>query len=364
MDMIADAKIRLVARSPFWATLVLNTPMVVTETPLAGLPPGREWTAGTDGRTLWLNPEFVRTLPPKQVVFLLAHEAAHIMFEHPWRVGPRDIEVWRAAADYVVNHLLVEEGFEMIPGGLLDPRYTTSTEQVYEQLLQDGSPPPQGGIGQDILPAPLSDAEQAECVQQVRRLVAQAATAARLAGKLSGTLERLVGEVLEPTVPWPDVLRDYMLDVAQDAETWARRSRRFADAYLPSHHSVKLGAVCVIVDTSGSISDKALGMALTEIREIAERLHPSSIHIISADTEVASDVELMPDDAIPTTFPGGGGTDMRVPLKHVEQYEPCVTILFTDGETPWPACEPPYPLIVCCSTTIVPPVGQLVRVLE
>ena len=59
---------------------------------------------------------------------------------------------------------------------------------------------------------------------------------------------------------------------------------------------------------------------------------------------------------------GGGGTDMRVPLKYAEQFDPKVVVLFTDGYTPWPKEEPPYPLIVCCTTNVEVPVGQVIRI--
>lgn len=366
LKKISDAKIMLLARSPFWATLVLNTPIEVSEVPPSGLSPGQAWTAATDGLRILVNPAFINALPTKQCLFLLAHECGHIMFEHSLRVELRDRALWNAAADYVINNILVEDGMEMIPGGLLDENYTSTTEIVYAQLQKEGKSSNDNGskgIGQDILPGPkLSAAEQAEQTQQVKQLVAQAAMAGRLAGKMSATLERLVGDTLHSQVAWPDLLRAYMQDVSQSNETWARRSRRFSDVYLPSRHSLELGAMCVIVDTSASISPDELRLALSEVRAIADQLRPSSIRIISADTAVASDTELLSDDPLPTKFAGGGGTDMRVPLEYVEQYEPCVSILFTDGETPWPSVEPPYPLIVCCSTDVVPPVGRLVRV--
>ena len=46
----------------------------------------------------------------------------------------------------------------------------------------------------------------------------------------------------------------------------------------------------------------------------------------------------------------GGGTDMRLPLKYAEKYEPCCVILVTDCETPWPSEPTPFPLIVCSTT--------------
>lgn len=364
---IGAAKARLVTKSPFWAMLVLNTPIVETAEPPCALPSGQAWTACTDGRTIWVNHDWAATLPAAQVMFLLAHEAAHIMFDHceTRRIGSRNRAVWGMAADYVINWLLKEDGFEVIPGSLLDSRYTTYAEEVYEQLLTDcplGSDASIGGIGDDLTPGDMTAAEATENRQRVKQLVAQAATVERMAGRLSDPLARLIGDVLEPALPWPDLLRTYMQQVTRDGESWARRDRRFPETYLPGRHAVQLGPICVIVDSSGSISDKELSRAIEEIRAVAELVQPESIRVLSADTQVRSEQVLERGDTVAVTVSGGGGTDMCVPLVYVEQYNPCVVILITDGHTPWPTAEPPYPLIVCCTTDEVPPVGQLVRV--
>jgi hypothetical protein len=47
---------------------------------------------------------------------------------------------------------------------------------------------------------------------------------------------------------------------------------------------------------------------------------------------------------------------------HVMQYDPTLAILITDGYTPWPETDPPYPLIVLCTTNAPVPIGQVVRV--
>ena len=56
-----------------------------------------------------------------------------------------------------------------------------------------------------------ADKAQQEAEWKVR--VAQAAQAAKMMGKMSAGLERLVGEILKPKVDWRDVLRKFLEDI-------------------------------------------------------------------------------------------------------------------------------------------------------
>ena len=361
-EQVSTAKRRLLVRSPFWGTIILNTPLKVTHS----VP-----TARTDGRAIFLNPEWTGKLTVAKTEFLLAHEASHIILEHPLRLGNRILKIAQKAADYCINHMLVEDGMTFIEGGCLDPRYTTTMEQVYEMLLSEqekgdgegeGEGDDEGGIGPDLMPANMSDLEQQVHTQKIRQIVAQAATVARMAGKMSAGLERLVNEVLQPKVLWADVLRNFMQATSRDDESWSRRNRRFTEVYLPDSYSLRLGSLCVIGDVSGSISDEDWAQVMAEVLAMAERTQPEVLRLVTADTDVTGDVVLDRDAITRTAMVGGGGTDMRVPLEYVEQYSPDVVVLLTDGYTPWPDCEPPYPLIVCCTTDADVPVGQVVRV--
>jgi predicted metal-dependent peptidase len=199
-------------------------------------------------------------------------------------------------------------------------------------------------------------------MRKMKQKVAQAANAARLAGKLKGDLARMVTEFLDPKVPWVDVLRDYLLCIVKDDESWSKRNRRFGNIYLPARHSESMGPIVIIGDSSGSIwcSPEELETFATEIQSVADLMQPEHIRLIWADTQVAGETVFERGDTLVFDVKGGGGTDMRVPLEYVEQYDPEVVILLTDGYTPWPT-EPDYPLIVCCSTSTNVPIGNVIR---
>lgn len=358
--ILDKARALLVMKYPFWATIVLNTEIRIGDN-LHGQP---NPTACTDGRVIVINQSFLDTLTVPKVVFLLAHEAGHIAMHHALRVGSRNRKVWNIACDYALNWLLKEDGLEFIESGLLDPEYSDSAEANYDKLLQaakDGKLPQCGGIGEDLVDPQLTEAEAQELTQRAQALVAQAATMARLQGKLSAGLERLVGEILNPDLPWQDMLREYMVAVIQSDESWARRNRRYK-TYMPGRFSTALDSVGVIVDTSGSISGEELNAMLSEVRAIAEMTCPASMRIMCADTAVVTDQVVEAGQPFEVEVKGGGGTDMREPLAKMAEHEPRVVILLTDGYTPWPDCEPDYPLIVCCTTDAPVPIGRVVRV--
>ena len=377
----STARMKVLLNHPFFSHILMQMPLRVRRD---------IWLMSTDGKHLNVNPEACEALPLDQHQTLICHEVAHVCFNHVPIMIQQGLHgaTWNKATDYAINLMLVDCGLTPIEGWLFDRQWEgMSAIQIYEQLVANGeadqpsdegdpddgdeegagngSPSERPGNsnhpGRDLArPAHANDPAAVERQkQETRQMVAQAATMARMAGKMPAGLERMVTDLLTPVVPWQTVLRDYMTRTAQDAETWSRRNRRIAHVVLPSRHSERMGPVIMIGDTSGSISEAELTRYATEIGAIAEQLNPESIRLVWADAEVSSEQVFEPGEPIVCTPTGGGGTDMRVPLEHVEQYEPQVVILATDGYTPWPSAPTPYPLIVLCTTDTTIPTWAL-----
>jgi predicted metal-dependent peptidase len=371
---------RLLLDHPFFAVQALNTPIIMTTDVKI---------AATNGAVLKFNPNWVaENAVIGHISCVLAHEVSHNAFLHGERMQWRDPVIWNYATDYEINGMLHDQGFRPPPcGWLYNAKYSgMSAEKIYDDLVQQMSKNPQGGgsgqggDGDDDgqsgqLPSnPLhgdleptagagEPAKRADTVRKMRQRVATAANQARMMGKLKGELARMVNEVVQPKVPWPEVLREFLMRIAKDDESWARRNRRFSHVYLPARHSEAMGPIVIIGDSSGSIwcSPKELEQFASEIQAVSDLVQPEHIRLIWADTKVAGERVFERGEKLVFDVQGGGGTDMRVPLKYVEQYDPEAVILLTDGYTPWPSQEPPYPLIVCCSTDIDVPVGSVVR---
>lgn len=392
---VQKARARMLLQQPFFAALMLQMPLVLDDTiPAAG---------ATDGQRIFINPERTKNWSPQMMETLLAHEVMHPILDHFVRMQQMGYQRarWNAATDYAINAILVANNFTALPGWLYDPALAHMTaDQIYRLLEQEqdaaggggagegegddgedegegddgedagegaGARPspnrePDGAIGPDMLPAPpQSPAELARQSQQHRQMIAQAATMARAAGALTPSLQRLVDSILSPVVPWGDLLREYMAQVTPDDESWARRNRRFS-VYLPARRTERMGEIVVIGDTSGSISNAELSRMASEIVAIADQARPERIRLVWADTCVQHEQVFEAHEPMTFEPKGFGGTDMRVPLAYVEQFEPVVVVLMTDGFTPWPDVEPPYPLVVCCTTDVQAPVGVTIPV--
>ena len=361
---LQKARTRMLLKHLFYGHMMMALPMVEDKSAP---------TAYTDSKMIGYNPDFISTLPAKQIETLLAHELMHVILLHCVRRNGRRPRMWNVACDYAINLALREDGFEAIDGWLLDRQYAgMSADQIYALLEkkqdkngksgQDFDDSDVGSMGGDVHePADLTDEERREIEGKIKHAVAQAANAARMAGHMGGALARLVDSIIHTPIPWTDMLRDYASRVVREDESWSRRNRRHTDVFLPGKYGHRIGEVVIIGDTSGSITDKELAEVSQQAASILEDVQPERIRLVWADTKVAGEQVFERGENIEALPKGGGGTDMRVPLAHVEQYEPDVVVLITDGHTPWPQFEPDYPLIVCCTTNEKVPVGNVVR---
>ncbi|SHN48076.1 vWA domain-containing protein [Cryptosporangium aurantiacum] len=102
-------------------------------------------------------------------------------------------------------------------------------------------------------------------------------------------------------------------------------------------------AVAIVVDTSGSVSDEELGLALAETTGIIKAAGASGgrIRVYSCDATTQTAQNVCAAEQV--TLRGGGGTDMRSGIRRAlaDAPRPDVVVVLTDGHTPWPAAPPP-----------------------
>lgn len=365
MNAMDKAKSSMVLYHPFFATLILLTPLIEDRS----MP-----TAGTDMVRIYYNPEWINSLSPQGVLFIFAHEALHIILKHGLRKGVRDHKRWNIACDHVINLELKACGFVMPTGkneGHCNPKYVGwSAEKVYddEECENGGGGSGAGpyGLGEDLMsPGDMTESEKQQAEREIDALVAKAALNARMQGRgsLPANLELLIDSILNPPLPWFDLLREYMVQTCRDGENWGRRDRRNHNFYLPDKRTERMGELIVIGDSSGSMYSRpeVFSQLGNELAAMMDTLMPERIRVIWADdTECGKQEIFEPGDPIDIHPMGGGGTDMRKPLQYVEQFDPLVVILMTDTETPWPKSVP-YPFICLSTTKGVAPFGQTIH---
>lgn len=339
-------------------------------------------TAWVDGKTMGINPKFFEELPDGQRIFVIAHEAWHVAYNHIVRRGDRDPELHNQAGDYVINLMLQNAGYELWPHCLCDKRFANmSTNQVYEILKKEEEKKPgrhkqqqQGGMTGDIRqPGDGSGSkedqqQQAEIEAHVKGVLVKAMTQAKMAGEkqigmVPAEIQRGIEELLDPVLPWNILLFNFMQDMTKDDYSWRRPNRRFhPEYYLPTQYSEALQHVTIAIDTSGSITNKELQEILSEIIHIKRTFNPKRLTILDCDARIHNvyDVDEF-TNVEDLKFSGGGGTNFAPVIEYCNKNNTNALLYFSDLYGPFPKEEPSYPVIWLCYSSSKPaPFGETV----
>ena len=126
---IESIKRRLLVKYPFFGSVVANSNFV---------PEPSVGTAGTDGKNIYYNPNFIESITNDQQTFIFAHEICHIAFDHIFRSEGKDKELWNIATDSVVNAFLKQDGLPIVEGGVDIPdAINYDAEEMYKKLLDE-----------------------------------------------------------------------------------------------------------------------------------------------------------------------------------------------------------------------------------
>jgi len=168
------------------------------------------------------------------------------------------------------------------------------------------------------------------------------------AGTVPGGLLRWAQEILSPKVNWRAVLaaelRRAVAEVSGAVDySYRRPSRRAAvagDVVLPALRR-PVPEVAVVCDTSGSMTEDLLAEALAEVEGLMRALGMArQVRVLACDTAVGPAQRV--NSARQVQLVGGGGTNMGTGIAAAAALRPrpAVTVVLTDGYTPWPARAP------------------------
>ncbi|MGW8179334.1 MAG: vWA domain-containing protein [bacterium] len=375
---MTKARTNLILNHPFFGTLALR--LVIREDDTCP-------TGWTDGKYLAYNPKWLDSLSFDETLGFVCHEVMHCAMGHQVRRDDRNPLGWNIAADYAINYLIDQAGMVLPPQALRKPEYDNrNAEWIYARLPKgqkggdggggDGPGEPGntdvGGCGEvrdasDKDGKKLGGSEREKEAAQWKVAVSQAAKAAKMAGKLPAGMERLIHDILEPTVNWRDALQRFANRNAKGNYSWIRPNRRFVwqNIYFPSLHSEELGDIVVAIDTSGSVTDAELSLIPGELTDILTRYPGTKITVIWCDYSIPKDgiqeftVEDLPLQLKPK---GGGGTSFIPPFKYVEEngLRPVAFVYITDGCCYEYPEQPQYPVLWIGTEKFEPPWGEFV----
>lgn len=418
---LMEARTALLWAAPFFATILYERALLV---PTNEIP-----TLATDGKTILFNPEFFAKLSVPKRVFAIAHEIAHMVYEHclvgyrcdklghvrvansatvlhpdaPAGCLPFVRMLMNVAQDFQINAMLVEAKVGQIdPSWLFNAKYTAdmSSVDIYADLWKDQPPQQQqqgeggSGMGSVRLPgntkgnscvdehldpnsASGGDPEQAEAQAEASRAewlgtVAKAAQAARLAGKMPAAIERMVDNILRPSVDWREHIRGCLArSVGGGGYDWRRADRDWINRrpriYMPSRSGNGAGTIVIVGDTSGSITGEEMQMVLGCVVGILEDVRPKRVVLLWCDTKVTHDGDYdEPADVLDRAKPiGGGGTAFAPPFEWCKQngITPDSLIYVTDMYGSFPDEAPTYPVLwASISTELKAPFGEVIAI--
>lgn len=352
--------------------------------------------AGCDEKMrLYLNFNTIKNEGLEFGAQVLLHECSHVLanhFELSKLVEHRVAQVWLIATDLAINDDLVSDGCTELARVGHTPRLHRLPDGrdpiwYYHQLLQQPDSPkqtPKGipwdcgpGAGGDPLPGQLdagddldgqaTGATSGEIERAREACAAEIIAHQKLRGNLPGWVTALAEAILTPPkVDWRrqltglirrEVGRYRSGNVHND---WSRRSRRHTGTNIRTPDGTPAGkvfmpatrepvvTVAVVVDTSGSVNDHDLGVALGQITQISKQLgiRGRDLRFLTVDTEIGMSATYRSPESL-LGQAGRGGTDMTVGIRAVEEFRPrpALCLVLTDGETPWPASPGPVPVV-------------------
>jgi predicted metal-dependent peptidase len=333
---------------------------------------------------VYVNPKYALSCVPKGTLpGALIHEVLHPTLKH----GPRakviaadDKAHWNACGDCEINQRIEHAHVQTDPAWVFPKTLNAPDDLSAEEYYRLPRPPQQnqksgkgvagalpcdggsgagnpqpfekpgpGGDDDGDTPAGLDPAEG----DLVRVAVANAVkdhaeTYGR--GSVPAGMLRWAEELCEPPpVPWGQLVQSRIRYATENrrgpAPTYARPSRRRVPGglVLPVHR-LPVPRIAMVIDTSGSMGDHDLGIALSTAADACLTL--GKVTAVACDAAVGEMTDIRQLEDLRPYLTGGGGTDMSVGIKRASECMPDAIVVVTDGETPWPSEAPDCPVVI------------------
>lgn len=381
------ARMHLVMTHPFYGALLMHVTLSVDE---------ECETAFTDDERICFGTEFLSNLSQSEVEFVMLHEVMHIVLHHCKRGFGYNQLLFNVACDIVVNSTILEtfdddvskitlaeygESMHTVPDGSEGRLF--SVEEVYSMLLKNKKK------SESMVAVAFRDdhskwKEEEDIAESEiswnQRVVIAAETASQMAGTSACKTPRFAEKLLNAekirALDWRTLLREFIEEEICDY-SFSPPDRRFSESgfFLPDYNGEarceKVEKILFMIDTSASICEKIIHMALDEI-ECALEMFDGGLDgwLGFFDGGVKEPVPFKNTDELKQIRPvGGGGTSFKNVFRYIRENmseEPPVSIvIFTDGYDKFPDEEVAMgiPVLwVICGTKVIPPWGVTARI--
>ena len=378
-------------------------------------------TAATDGQKIYFCPKFMDELSDSELEFVLMHEVMHIALGHCYRGGEKDPYLYNIACDIVINSNILKEkdmdkssitlgkyGESMHKTPENQEGYDFTAEQVYAMLAKkagkkgksrsglcgadgnsrskDSSSNGSGNVGWDDHGKWKDDSdltpEDRERIAEWNKRIREAGQAIEIRQASTGTgsipllAERRIKELTQPQIDWRTILSAFINEEVVDY-SFSPPDRRYQDSpfFLPDYNETDISVknILFMIDTSGSMSDKMVTAAYSEIKGAIDQFDGKLQGLLGFfDASVVPPIPFEDEDSFRIIKPkGGGGTDFEIIFKYVKENMreklPASIVILTDGYAAFPlessALGVPV-LWIINNKVINPPWGKVARIEE
>ena len=389
------SRMRILANNGFYGLLLMHLKFALDE---------ECETAYTDGERIAFNPTFMDELSDSELDFVLMHEILHVALRHCKRTGNRDPLLFNIACDIVVNSNIMHSnddnaktitlrkyGESMHVTPTKQEGYLFTAEEVYAMLEKknpkgkkgDGDSEDEDGEGSgnskqgnagktkgqgkgsgsskneegwddhskwkgtdseedsyedDLWVARIKNAAEAVEIRE----------ASTSCGKTPVFAKRLLKELQKGQIDWRVILQNFIQEEINDY-SFSPPDRRFDDSpfYLPDFNEKeeRVKNVWFVIDTSGSMSDKAVTAAYAEILSAIETFNGHLEGYVSfMEATITEPVPFTNVEEFKEIQPVGcGGTNFLSIFQYLDKYlsdePPSYIVILTDGYDTFPKEE-------------------------
>lgn len=309
---------------------------------------------------IYVNP--TANLQEEELRFVLAQEFLHAGLQHQERCQGRDPYLWNVACDYVINGWLLDMRIGKMPDGVLfdDTLKKMSAEEVYDKIIMEirkyMKENTLRGYGKgDLLgggasPAFGSKSQTGVSLDEFFKDALAQGLEYHLSlgrGYIPAGLVEEIRALAMPSIPWDVELAEWFdnyFPALEKKRSYARPSRRQGatpeiprPGYLVEVRSEDARTFGVVIDTSGSMSTKLLGMALGSIASYAVAREVPYVRVVFCDAAAYDAGYLAPEEIDGRVeVKGRGGTKLQPGVDLLNEAEDFPgqgpILIITDGE--------------------------------